>query len=222
MKLVVIGGHSRSVGKTSVAAALIAATRELDWTAVKLTQYGHGVCSSSGQPCGCAVDDPECPYSISRETALDTGTDTARLLQAGAAAAYWARAPFRRLAPLIPELTALVVDRPYVIVESNSIVEFWRPDLYLQVLRFDVADFKESSRRFFHQADAYVRTDRERQEPCWPEVDRRPLVERPIFVAEPPGFRNDDLVDFCLLRLGKHLLRPAAGEPRYPRTPAGS
>ena len=32
--LVVVGGHSRNVGKTSVAAGLIAATRELGWTAL--------------------------------------------------------------------------------------------------------------------------------------------------------------------------------------------
>ena len=46
--IVVIGGHSRSVGKTSVVAGLISALREYDWTAVKITQYGHGVCSANG------------------------------------------------------------------------------------------------------------------------------------------------------------------------------
>jgi len=43
VSLVVVGGHSRNVGKTSVVAGLIAALQELDWTAVKITQYGHGV-----------------------------------------------------------------------------------------------------------------------------------------------------------------------------------
>ena len=31
MKLVVVGGHSRSVGKTSLAAGIIAANPELHW-----------------------------------------------------------------------------------------------------------------------------------------------------------------------------------------------
>ena len=57
MALIVIGGHSRSVGKTSVVAGLIAALRELEWTAVKITQYGHGVCSANGEACDCATGD---------------------------------------------------------------------------------------------------------------------------------------------------------------------
>ena len=35
MSLIIIGGHSRSVGKTSVVAGLIAALREHRWTAAK-------------------------------------------------------------------------------------------------------------------------------------------------------------------------------------------
>ena len=45
MALVVVGGHSRNVGKTSVVAGLIAALPEFKWTAMKITQYGHNVCS---------------------------------------------------------------------------------------------------------------------------------------------------------------------------------
>src|SRR5580698_2068550 len=51
MAIVVIGGHSRSVGKTSVVAGLIAALPAYHWTALKITQYGHGVCSLNGESC---------------------------------------------------------------------------------------------------------------------------------------------------------------------------
>ena len=47
MAIVVIGGHSRSVGKTSLVAELIAALPEMQWTAAKITQFGHGFCSTS-------------------------------------------------------------------------------------------------------------------------------------------------------------------------------
>ena len=57
MAIVVVGGHSRSVGKTSVVAGLVAAMPERAWTAVKITQYGHGICSADGAPCDCATDD---------------------------------------------------------------------------------------------------------------------------------------------------------------------
>jgi hypothetical protein len=47
MSIIVIGGHSRSVGKTSVVAGLISALPDFRWTALKITQYGHGICSAT-------------------------------------------------------------------------------------------------------------------------------------------------------------------------------
>ena len=91
MKLVVVGGHSRSVGKTSLAAGIIAANPELHWTALKITQYGHGICSAHGHDCTCVIEDPDCPYAISRELDSKSGSDTARFLSAGAEEVYWAR-----------------------------------------------------------------------------------------------------------------------------------
>jgi hypothetical protein len=202
MKLVVIGGHSRSVGKTAVAAGLIAATRERDWTALKLTQYGHGICSSSGEPCGCAVEDPECPYAISREIDPASSTDTARLLRAGAREAYWVRAPMGRLALALPELERLLQDREHVLFESNSILEFWRPDLYVPVLRFDVEDFKASSRRFLNRADAFVVIPSGVREPGWSGVGREIFGQKPMFRARPPGYECEELAAFCRRLLG--------------------
>ncbi|HYE26327.1 MAG TPA: hypothetical protein VEG32_14135, partial [Clostridia bacterium] len=57
MAVIVVGGHSRNVGKTSIVAGLIAATPEVRWTAMKITQYGHGICSADGAPCDCATPD---------------------------------------------------------------------------------------------------------------------------------------------------------------------
>ena len=44
MKIVVVGGNSREIGKTSVVVGLIRALRHRNWTAIKLTQFGHGIC----------------------------------------------------------------------------------------------------------------------------------------------------------------------------------
>ena len=57
MAIVVVGGHTRNIGKTSVVAGLIAAMPEMNWTAFKITQYGHGVCSADGEPCDCETAD---------------------------------------------------------------------------------------------------------------------------------------------------------------------
>src|SRR5260370_3704576 len=82
MAILVIGGHSRSVGKTSVVASLIAALPERRWTAVKITQFGHGICSVNGESCDCATD--EHTVAISQERDATGGTDTSRFLLASA------------------------------------------------------------------------------------------------------------------------------------------
>jgi hypothetical protein len=79
MAVVVIGGHSRNIGKTSVVAGLIAAMPEMRWTALKLTQYGHGFCTANGAPCDCQTDDHTLAVSAERpdgNAATDTGRGT--------------------------------------------------------------------------------------------------------------------------------------------------
>jgi len=102
MSIIVIGGHSRSVGKTSVVAGLISALPDFHWTALKITQYGHGVCSANGAQCDCATDDHT--WAISEEKDRGGESDTSRFLLAGAARALWVRTEQGRLAEAMPAL----------------------------------------------------------------------------------------------------------------------
>src|SRR5579872_5729682 len=94
--LVVVGGHSRNIGKTSVVASLIRKLRNRKWTAVKITQYGHGVCSHVGEACGCETE-LDHPFAISEEYEPST-TDSGRFLAAGAERSFWLRTPMGELA----------------------------------------------------------------------------------------------------------------------------
>src|SRR5438309_4280401 len=127
MAIVVIGGHSRNVGKTSVVAGLISALREFDWTAVKITQYGHGICSANGEACDCATGDHS--WAISEERDRSGESDTSRFLVAGALRAYWVRTEQARLAEAMPSLRQRIEGASNVIIESNSVLKFLRPDL---------------------------------------------------------------------------------------------
>src|SRR5215216_7302740 len=89
MKMVMVGGHTRNIGKTSVVEGIITALPEMNWTAVKITQFGHGVCSVNGESCECAVTEHQ--YSISEERKMNSGTDTARFFSAGARRSLWVR-----------------------------------------------------------------------------------------------------------------------------------
>jgi molybdopterin-guanine dinucleotide biosynthesis protein len=154
MKLVMVGGHTRNIGKTSVVEGIIRATAELNWTAVKITQFGHGVCSVNGEACGCAVSEHQ--FSITEEQHRDTRTDTARFLAAGARRSLWVRTKQGELFTALPSFRKKIEDDEFVIVESNSLRRFIDPSVYLQVLDSSNPDFKTSAQQFFDLSDAYI------------------------------------------------------------------
>jgi hypothetical protein len=191
--LVVIGGHSRSVGKTSVVAGLIAALPEFEWTAAKITQHGHGICSANGEPCDCAT--PDHAWAISEERDRSGKSDTSRFLAAGAERSLWVRTEQGRLAEAMPALRHRLEGARNVIMESNSVLKFLRPDLYLTVLDPSTADFKTSAREFLDRADAVVLHEAAGA-PAWQAVSLKPVAERPVFRILPPVYVTPEIADF--------------------------
>jgi hypothetical protein len=204
MAIVVIGGHSRSVGKTSVVAGLISALRGYDWTAVKITQYGHGVCSANGAPCDCATADHT--WAISEEKDRSGESDSSRYLLAGAARALWVRTEQGRLAEAMPALRQRLERSVHVIVESNSVLKFIRPDLYLTVLDPQTEDFKTSAREFLDRANALILHDSSGISGSrWQGVSLKPVAERPVFRISPPPYVTPEIVDFVRSRIGEKV-----------------
>lgn len=194
MAIVVIGGHSRSVGKTSVVAGLISALREYDWTAVKITQYGHGVCSANGAPCDCATADHT--WAITEEKDRSGESDTSRFLVAGAVRALWVRTEQGRLAEAMPALRQRIERSRHVILESNSVLKFLRPDLYLTVLDPSTEDFKNSAREFLDLAGAVIIHEGSRTGSAWQGVSLKPVADRPVFRITPPPYVTPEIVEF--------------------------
>ena len=198
MTTVVIGGHSRSVGKTSVVAGLIAALPDFTWTAVKITQYGHGICSANGEACDCATGDHS--WAISEEGDRSGDSDTSRFLVAGAVRALWVRTEQGRLAEAMPALRAKIADAPNLIIESNSVLKFLRPNLYLSVLDPGTADFKTSAREFLDRADAVILHDGI-ENPTWQAVSLKPVAGRPVFRVTAPNYVTLQIAEFVRSRL---------------------
>ncbi len=194
MAIVVIGGHSRSVGKTSVVAELISALPEYDWTAVKITQYGHGVCSANGEACDCATADHS--WAISEERNRSGESDTSRFLLAGASRALWVRTEQGRLAEAMPALRERLHGARNVVVESNSVLRFLRPDLYLTVLDPATEDFKNSAQEFLDRASAVILHNGTAGEAAWQKVSLKPVAERPVFRITPPEYVTAPIVEF--------------------------
>jgi hypothetical protein len=196
--LVVIGGHSRNVGKTSVVAGLISALPELQWTAVKITQYGHGICSAIGEACDCATGDHS--WAITEERNRSGESDTSRFLVAGAVRVFWARTEQGRLAEAMPALRQRLENAHNVIIESNSVLKFLRPDLYLSVLDPHTADFKNSAREFLDRADAVILHAADGAV-AWEAVSLKPLANRPIFRIAPPNYVTPEVVSYVRSKL---------------------
>jgi hypothetical protein len=199
MAIVVIGGHSRSVGKTSVVAGLIAALPELRWTALKITQYGHGICSANGELCDCATSDHS--WAISEEKNRDGDSDTSRFLAAGAARVWWVRTEQGRLAEAMPAVRAKLAGAENVIFESNSVLKFVRPELYLTVLDPGNPDFKNSAREFLDLTSAVILHEARGDTPAWSGVSLKPVGDKPVFRITPPPYVTPEIVEFVRLKL---------------------
>jgi molybdopterin-guanine dinucleotide biosynthesis protein len=199
MAIVVIGGHSRNIGKTSVVCALISAMPDRRWAAVKITQCKHDV--ASGETCDCEFG--EGSVAVSEEHDATGGTDSSRYLAAGAVRSFWVRTRRGQLAEAMPHILAEINQAENVILESNSVLGFLEPDVYASVLDPEVVDFKASALTYLERADAVLLPASLSEVPTWTGVPLS-LIERiPKFRIMPPSYCSDEFVLFVAQRLVK-------------------
>lgn len=194
MKIVVVGGQSRNVGKTSLACGIIAGLPERNWTALKITQFGHGFCARDGKECDCAAGSPEHPYALERELNAEGKTDTSRMLRAGAREVYWLRALEGRLADALPLASRRWTADANVLIESNSVFDCLDADVYLPVVDASVEDFKPSALRLLPRADALAVAGGEVDDPARGGGT-------PRFAIRPPEYCSPEIVEFVRDRL---------------------
>lgn len=200
MTSVVIGGHSRNIGKTSVMAELIRLLRPPEWAAVKITQYGHGACSLNGEPCSC--DPGEHAFVLTEERQRNGRGDTHRFLQAGARRSLWLRVRQRQLHRGLPALLRALRREPWVMIESNSILGQINPALYVFVLDPSKNDFKASAHKYLQRADAFVKIGPPTYGHSWPGVNADLISSKPIFHLARPDNISEDLIHFVRQKLG--------------------
>jgi molybdopterin-guanine dinucleotide biosynthesis protein len=202
LAIVVVGGHTRNIGKTSVVAGLIRALPEMRWTAFKVSHHWHGTepVDASGS---------ESAFAMSEETDRCSGTDTSRYLEAGAVRSFWVRVREGRLGEAMPRLDEEFARAQAmggnVLVESNSVLEFLRPDIYLSVLDPGAADFKESAKLYLDRADALLVATQETDRPEWEGVSQKLLEGRPRFQMGSPEYVTAEIASFVRERLGASL-----------------
>jgi hypothetical protein len=214
-RLIVVGGHTRSIGKTQLVCDLIAALPKAKWLAGKITQYGHGVCATNGHECDCAPT--EHIVALDWESSGGGSTDSARFLRAGAARSFWLRTKQGYLAEGMPPLREALTsveksagrDGLNVIVESNSLLQFVKPSLYVTVLDATRDDFKDSARLMLDRADVFVfRRGLDGgaiTQPPWMQLPAQLLRQRPSLLQ-----REGDPLPEPLFQLVKRILESPA------------
>jgi hypothetical protein len=186
---IVIGGHSRKVGKTAVVAGLIRAFRQRPWTAAKISTHWH---EDPPSKASCAVHE---------ETVGGEQSDSARFLAAGAARAFWIRIREDRFQESITALQPVLHSSPFVIVESNCILRLVQPDLYVLVLKSDVDDFKESARETLPRADAILLISSGDASPAWQGFVREKAAGIPLFTTADPNSLPPEFIAFVHSRI---------------------
>lgn len=199
MAIVVVGGHSRNIGKTSVMEGLIRGLPEMRWTAFKITQFGHGMCSANGEPCDCET--AEHTVAVTEEKDGASGKDSSRYLAAGAVRSLWVRTRTGDLAEAMPRIRKELERAENAVIESNSILRFLRPDVYLSVLDPTVEDFKESARLYLDRADAVLVPEGVMGQPGWKGVSLKLVEGTPVLAIKPPVYVTEAVLQFVRARL---------------------
>jgi hypothetical protein len=106
-----------------------------------------------------------------------------------------------RLAEAMPTLRDRLKSARNMIIESNSIMKFLRPNLYLTILNPATADFKKSAQEFLDRADAVI-LHQSSNTPSWQSVSLKPVADCPIFQIKPPEYVTPQIVDFVRAKLG--------------------
>jgi hypothetical protein len=232
MKVVVVGGQARKVGKTSVVAGLIRGLNTLAWTAVKISHHARDagsqdtpsaddlpvsdmtgdvaqrIAPAKAAPRGCPTTDlrhydlpAHVDFLLSEEVDCAGHGDTSLYLAAGARRALWMRAREGTLARALPRLLEALEDDEHVIIESNSVLTFLEPTIFLFVSDESRGELKASARQFIGRADALVKVGAEAKAPAWPVIPGQMLEGKPVFRIVAGEWSNPALCRFVCERL---------------------
>jgi len=188
MAILVVGGHSRNIGKTSVVCRMVKAFPEYRWTAIKISQHEH---PEVGEGFATVFEE--------RDPAL--GSDSSRYLAAGAVRSFWVRISDGRAAEAVDRIRWKIAHSENVVIESNSVLNFLQPDLSLVVLDASVSDFKASALRFVERADAILLSGGDLTHPAWGVITPVISTRTPILAIPRPGFWSEQAEQFIGARL---------------------
>ena len=178
--LIVVSGHSRGVGKTSLVEAVVRALPTYNFSTLKISGHRHG--SADGLHCA-------------RE---DRGLRGARLVAAGARSAWLMHADTEGFPRALPAIEELLSTAANWIVESNRLIAYLQPDLLLFVCHPEIADWKVSADACLAGCDAVVL----RRAALAERIEGRVVPERARRLLQPePGVLAEESLHWLTSRI---------------------
>lgn len=199
VRVVLVAGVTSGAGKTSLAEALAGwLSKRLRTAAAKITvTHGERGCPHGGKGCDVCGSLGGDYQVIDRISILSQeGTDTARLLKAGADPVLWAITREQFVADAWRRMASLMKGRECAVVESNTLALVTRPAQLLMVVDPSVSRrlWKPSAEGLIKRADAIIFNDRgaeERRRALLDEIERlRGTIRGVLFVAHPHDVLN--------------------------------
>jgi hypothetical protein len=149
MALVVVGGQTKDIGKTTLVCQIIRQFVFARWTAAKITSHIYDAedCKSIASGRG---------WKICEQRLRDSNADTARYLKVGAIRSLLVCAESGSLEKACSAFKNELSGTANVIVESTAAVPLLAPDLFLLLTNPTSADFKAAAAKQLARADALV------------------------------------------------------------------
>jgi hypothetical protein len=150
--IIAVSGFSSEVGKTTLICDLLRAFP--GWEAIKVTRGHYRSCGRD--PHACCVSDllsDEPVIRSGRDQNYESGKDTGRYWDAGAANVHWVIVTDEQVEQGIKQAVERVT-APGVFIEGNSILEFIKADLVLMVSRASGGKIKGSARQALAHSSA--------------------------------------------------------------------
>ena len=173
MALIMVGGQTKNVGKTTLICNIIAAFPRVRWTAVKITNHLHA-------PQHCEMVETGDGWTIWKQNSTKDHSDTARFLTSGANRGLLVQSRESCLKEACASLQSELASASTVIVESASAAEFLDPTLLLVLLDPAQSDFKQSARQQFERADAFIVRSAN-----FEVIEQIDCTKKPVFAASP-------------------------------------
>jgi hypothetical protein len=157
--IVSVSGATSRAGKTALAESVLRAWPPGTAVAVKFTTT-EDVFERCPRGSPCVVCDIDVPFRIVLDPRVlaESGTDTQRLGEAGAARVVWAIARASHVEAAWAAVRLRIRDASHVVMEGSTIVDTARPDLLLFVLHpfLSPERWKPTSRALVVRADAVI------------------------------------------------------------------